>query len=258
MNSMKIVAKKIVVGVLLSATSVVGLAAFFQARDNKFGFELAEQTKKSYLEAQKQEYGDIFAQNKEKFELLMNEDKIASMEDLRRVKGENARLYDLISTNYNKNTRPLVSFENQIGEDKYYELEDIFSPVQLRQMKQEEMNRNFEKLKMKHGFSLYNDMREFDKYSLDFAKELRAFADKNKKRFKEGEALDVVASKIDYVDYLQILEQVIKKNIKEETNAKENTKEYAIAFANVADKYFGPAIWTANELSLKNKNFNIE
>ena len=249
---------KIVTGVVLASAGIVGVAAFFEARDNQFAYDLSSKTKKTYFAAQKAEYGDILAENTKKITAIQNENKISSMSDARKVLGQDITLYDLVAKNFFKNTRPLISFENQIGEDKYYKINDENSPAKLRQTKDMFDKSQLDKISRLAALSNNNKMREFDRFNIDFAQELRRYVEKNPKRFYEGQSLYEVKDKMLYVDYLQVLEKVIFNNVREKTNAKENTQEFATAYAEVAEKYFLPAIWTANEISLTNNQFVLE
>lgn len=252
------IVSKILTGVVFTSVSIVGLAAFFEARDNHFAYDLSAKTQKSYLAAQKAEYGDIIAVNKEKMTAITNENKISSMEDAKRVLGQDVTLYDVATKNYFKNTRPLFSFENQIGEDKYYKINDQSSPAQLRQMKDVFYKGQLDKISRIAALSSSEKMRDFDRFNIDFAQELRTYVEKNPRRFYNGQSLFEVKEKMTYVDYIQVLEKVIYNNVRGKTAAKENTPEFAAVFAEVAEKYFLPAIWTANEISLTNKDFVLE
>lgn len=249
---------KILTGIFFASASVVGVAAFFDARDNHFAYDLSAKTQNSYLAAQKAEYGDVSGRQSKLFEAIQNEGKISSMKDARKIYGNDVKLYDIASANFNKNTRPLFSMENQMGEDKYYQLNDEYSPAQLRKMKYEQEQLLRDKVRRLSELSNTDKMRDFDRYNLAFAHELRKFVEKHPKRFYEGQSLFEVADKIVYVDYLQVLEKVIFNKVREKTKAKENTREFAVAYAEVAERYFLPAIWTANQISLVNKNFVLE
>ena len=249
---------KMVAGFFFTGVSIAGVAAFFEARDNQFGYNLSAKTQQSYLAAQKAENFDLIETSKKAIDNLQKEGRVASVEDMKKVYGDSMTPLRLATNNTTLLSRPLISLENQIGEDRYYGINDDKSPNDLRKIKADETQKNVNKIKQIAEASNSERMRDFDRYNLDFAQELRRFVEKNPKRFYEGQSLNEVVKNFEYVDYLQVLEKVIFKNVAEKTKATEGTKEFAAAYAEVAEKYFMPAIWTANEISLMNKNFVLE
>lgn len=248
--------KNILVGTSIAVFGVAGLSIFFKARDNNFGYQLSDHSKSFYVKA-RDEYLSNY-ENKFGVKVTKNDldnKKINSMDTLKKVKGD-VSLYEFMTQNNNRTSRPLISFENQKVEDKYYALNDL-SPNELRKMKLSEMSSLQDDIQKRLNSSEVERYAMLKTYSVLFAKELRIFADANKKRFKDGEALDVVVKKLNKSDYVLVLEQMIKRESLNRVSNKKSKDELRAARIDVMNDFFTPTIITSVTLSEMNPELNL-